>query len=414
MKEKGIMRRIDFLVIPSIIILFLAALAIDSYQPGALSLAGKPHDGRLLMAMGSFEGNVPGEALIWVLGPDGSHEELSLEGSNVCHRVLSADLDHDGVPELYAATGQNASVFSLTPSGNGWDTQLIWEPDCSRVRDLEAGDVDGDGAQELVAVTHLPGKIAVIRPDGAQWQVTELLSLNGTYIHEVELYDADQDGSDEIFSTPSEPNQAKGLSQPGRILMHSWNGTGFSVRELASFSTTHAKEISMGDPDNDGLPELLAAVQGNATRHQVPGEGVVKLVIETPLRIMLWDMADLSAEGSVITELPGIGARALAVGDANNDGLNELLLGTETAGLHLLMHRNGSWKTESIDSSLRGNIGGAIIADLNGDGLNEVVASSDSLGLVRSYSRESGVWQGETVLETGGHWVWAMSWGDAL
>jgi hypothetical protein len=430
------MKWVDILIIPSIALLLTTAVSIYLYEPpgkhipdspAGLSLSGQSNE--LILAMSRFETAAnedglqeykAGDAQVWIVHPDEDWrtEVLANPESTVCHKGDIADLDNDGLNELWAAGGQNATLNVYRKAGGSWESETVWKPPFIRVRDIESGDVDGDGLPELVAVTHGSGVAAVIEWENGSWSITEVDRKDGIYIHEVELADVDNDGIDEFFSNPTEPNTGKGLSQKGELVMHKWNGTSYEKQLIHSFNSTHAKEIAVGDLDNDGYPELLASVSGVAmetnTSAQDVHDGLIEMEIETPLRIVMWDFQEDILYGEIISEINDIEARSLRIGDADNDGLNELVVGTDSRGLQIIKNAGGKWVREIIDKDLRGSIHEVMIIDVDGDGLNEIVASSDMMGLLNFYRKEGDGWSRETVLDNlEGFWIWAMDWGDA-
>ena len=423
------------MIIPAIIILAVLAASIYYYEPhqaeqSALSLSQKTQNtNELILAMSQFDviigedglqSYVAGDAQVWVVHPDEDWktEILFNHDSNVAHKGEIADLDGDGLNELWVAGGQKATLKAYRKINGSWNDELVWNPPFIRVRDIEAGDVDGDGLPELVAGTHKGGVVAVIEYMNNSWSITEVDRKNETYIHEIEIADVNGDGLGEFFSNPTEPNIRKGLPQSGSIVMHRWNNSGYQHILITELNNTHAKEIVVGDIDNDGLPELIAAVFGSAAETndsaQYIQKGLIEMEIEVPLRIVVWDFQNEPFHGEVISEISDIKARSLAVGDADNDGLNELIVGTDSRGLQLIQWSGGMWQVDMIDSNLTGNIHEVVVLDIDNDGLNEIVASSDMMGIVNLYRITSQGWNRETVIDNlENYWIWAMDWGDA-
>ena len=426
------MEKADTYIIPSLVFLITLSLVIYFYEP--LPCPEDIHgdferSNELLLAMSQFsvsfdsEGKqvyTAGDAQVWVVHPDEDWraEVLTNEDSTVAHKATIVDLDRDGKNEIYVAGGQNATLKVYKKEGSEWTEALLWEPDFIRVRDIEAGDVDSDGLPELVCGTHKDGVAAVVSFENDTYYIEEVDHKPDTYIHEMEVGDFDGDGNLEFFSAPTDPNIRKGLSQRGFVAMHSWNGSVYEKVLLDDFIDTHAKEITAGDIDSDGKDEVIAAVFGlaeqtNASDQEVQ-DGLISLKISKPLSIRMISKHPDRTVSSVIAEIPDIKARSMKVGDPDNDGIAELVIGTDQRGLWMVDNVSGTWTGSIIDSGLVGNIHEVMIIDTDGDGLNEIVANSDEMGIVNVYTFADDDWQSRTVIDSlDGYWIWAMDFGDA-
>ncbi len=429
------MKMIDAATVLFVVVLVVAAFFVYFYEPkmplprdrNESVLGMVPEAGNeLVMAMSRFEITIDkngkqlykaGDAQIWIVHPDENWriERLIISDSNVAHKGEIGDLDRDGLNELYVACGQNASLKVYKKVNGTWAGEVVWKPPFIRVRDIETGDVNTDGWPELVAGTHKDGVVAVVKKSGDSWDITEVDRAENIYVHEVEISDTDGDGINEFFSNPTAPNIRKGMPQPGFIVMHKWNGSGYQRVLVDDLNYTHAKEIVTGDLDNDGKNELIAALWGIAKETNESGqkiqEGKVKVELEIPLKIKMYDF-DNCIQGKIIAEINDIKARSLKIGDADNDGLNELIIGTDTEGLQIVRMADGSWERRIIDANLTGNIHEVMIIDVDSDGQNEIVANSDKQGIVNVYEWD-GQWKARTVISgIEDYWIWAMDFGD--
>ncbi|MFH0870512.1 MAG: FG-GAP-like repeat-containing protein [archaeon] len=391
----------------------------------------KADDKELVIAMSQFtvsydssgkQVTKAGAAKVWVAHPDEDWrvDQILNPDSNVAHKGLVADMDADGKNEMYIVGGQEATLKRYDLENGQWVSRMLWKPDFVRVRDIEFGDVDGDGKDELVAGTHDKGVVVVVDYDSGNYGITEVYRRNSTFIHEVEIGDLDGDGVDEFFADPTDPNVDIGMKQLGSILMFKWNGTGYDHFVVDAFNYTHSKEMVLGDIDNDGKTELVAVLYGvpksSGEDSQAVLTGDVKAEVLVPLKIMMYEYP---GKGQVLaSEMIGRidgewEARSLAIGDINEDGNNELVVGTGTGGLQIIYRNSTGWQRYVLDKDLKGKVHAVFIADLDGDGRNEILANSDKMSEVRLYKWSGKDWTIRTVLNTpAGDWIWAMDYGD--
>lgn len=111
-----------------------------------------------------------------------------------------------------------------------------------------------------------------------------------------------------------------------------------------------------------------------------------------------WSYTNM-ANGSNNGDNYGYAIPAVAVGDANNDGLNETVIGynNNTNELRIYNYTGGIW-TETNITDEPGGIYAVVIGDVNGDGLNEIVVGMKNNGpttlanSIRTYENISGGW----------------------
>jgi len=420
------MKDIDFFLIPLVFFLILLGMFVYLSDIPREVTRDPVMRNELVLAMSQFEVIIgedgeqeykAGDARVWIVHPDEDWrtEILINEDSNVAHKGMIGDLDEDGLNELYVAGGQNASLKVYRKTSEGWEDEVIWKPNFVRVRDIEIGDVDGDNKPELVAGTHRDGVVAVIEWNGS-WIITEIIQKDDRFIHEMETADINGDGIEEFFSNPTDPNIRKGLPQNGSVMMHSWNGSEYLSTFIEEFNDTHCKEFTVGDVDNDGENEVIAAVFGTAEEinqsAQDIQDGIIEMVIKIPLRIVMWDFENGEITREVIAEIDDIKARSMRVGDADNDGKNELLVGSDVRGLWVIQ-KEGEWEKELIDNKLKGNIHEILIIDIDNDGKNEIIANADEMGIVNLYRKTASGWENQTIIDgIDDYWIWAMDFGD--
>jgi hypothetical protein len=96
----------------------------------------------------------------------------------------------------------------------------------------------------------------------------------------------------------------------------------------------------------------------------------------------------------IIGDVGNINVRSLAIGDADNDGFNDVIIGLETAANEVLIYKKdgGTWWKNSI-ANPGANVQSVSIGDADNDGNNEVVIGMDSASnQVRAYEFDGVNW----------------------
>jgi hypothetical protein len=171
----------------------------------------------------------PGEVVCYILGAQRAEIERKLVadlGDRHAKEILVADMDQDGVDELYVSV-EAVSGGEVEIQRYDWDTDptagtvIATLPD-ALCRFLTVGDVDGDGHPEMIAATHKKGLYLLKASETGEWLVTLVDSDSSGFEHAAILTDLDEDGIDELYVASD---------KHGEVRRYVWDG-GESHREV--------------------------------------------------------------------------------------------------------------------------------------------------------------------------------------
>ncbi|MBX7255269.1 MAG: VCBS repeat-containing protein [Candidatus Hydrogenedentes bacterium] len=318
-------------------------------------------------------------------------ENLANQNPGMGLSVRAVDLNHDGKKEIILGTGEErggtAFLYLLETDGRAITRRVVSRPEdinkSSFTHNLAVHDLDNDGADEVISAYCGGGEVIRYDFDAALSKVEarKVYHLSGSGEESI-IADVDNDGSMEYVTSNSfrtgkarveifEFDANGELMTPPRVAIEGYGGipcfyASFMVgdinndgknelvvgwkREQAVNKTTllayrvaevpalvatleietedldmayFEKMMAVADADNDGRDELLVSTRGDASsenitsgrlgrvyRYNVDGVGNVK-------RELLADFDPAYAESTW-----------LAVGDADNDGRNEIVLAT--------------------------------------------------------------------------------------
>jgi len=220
--------------------------------------------------------------------------------------LASKDLDGDGIADLVFLTNENMYLL-LSSKGAFKDMNNAV---ALRVKGtaVSIGDINDDNKHDIAVCTK-EGVLILKGKGKGVYDLTDSIVLPVSHACDVVLSDVDKDGFDDVvvanLETPG------GATWTDSYVFYSDRGD-LSRRKPLLLPTLGASGVSCGDLDNDGYPEIVFSNQYVTNEHDL-------------LSYVFWnEKGTFRFEDR--TQLQTQGSMANTIGDANNDGLPDVIL----------------------------------------------------------------------------------------
>lgn len=228
------------------------------------------------------------------------------------------------------------------------------DPIASTIRDSDIGgiivaDVNNDGREDVVIGTSSRATpVQYLTNMSGGWQTSTLYGANTT-VYDLQFGDLDNDGQNETLIVSSDYFYMK-------------NESGGFVN-YTIYTAGYAGNIgAIGDADNDGLNEVVACEQWN------------------DVEVKLWE--NISGGWENTYNLTDLGALVdcydMKIGDADNDGLNEIVIGDSDGNLTVVQNESGGFVKYDITRIAGEWINALDIGDADNDNDNEIAVALTS------------------------------------
>ncbi len=311
--------------------------------------------------------------------------------------VAIGDPDNDGLPEFVSsgapsctkACSNRITVYSTTGSIYGDDT-VDSDLSSGEFYSVVVGDADNNGKKEIVVGTSAgSNQVRMYVNETGQWIKYGIDTAVGDTVYSVAIGDADNDGYNEVVAGAG--SSAKNETRMYKNVSSTWNEANISEVGKIVWS------VAIGDADNDGQNEVVIGTDSGTNE------------------VRMYNYSGGAWAETNIKDTPN-SVYSVAIGDADNDGQNEVVIGMESTGVtnKVRMYKNvsGGWMETNISDGPDYGVYSVAIGDANNDGKNEVaIGIYTTVYEVRAYENVSGTWV-ETNISDGDGSIYGVAVGD--
>lgn len=294
--------------------------------------------------------------VFWNTGERALGEDTTVLGSGSESSAVSVlDWNSDGLLDVAVASGNDEpSLIYLNNGARRFGAGLsLRSPGAQRVAADTVADLDGDGAPEWV----LAGSngTAVVRNDGlGGWLVSQLIPEPA---RDVGSADFNQDGFMDLVVTSAADRAVRTYFQ---------DDVGGTFRSGSVFRESSVASSTPADVNNDGIPDLLLAVDGED--------------LTVPVSRVLAN--DGSGGFALLDNLGASPTARLLAGDVNGDGVADVVA-LKPTGVHQVFagQLGTSFTLEQQQIPSAGTAGGLLI-DINADQSLDLILAADPSSVV--------------------------------
>lgn len=228
--------------------------------------------------------------------------------------VACGDADNDSYIEIVAGTKKGKKVYLYEGAEDSWARVTVDEDAGKEVMALAVGDVDQDGIVEIVCGTK-GKKVYAYEKIGESWERTLIDSVAGSAVRQIDIGDSDGDGAVEVVV---------GTDKNG-VHQYKWDGTSWLKEVIDENLKGKVYGVNVCDVYDDGSRGVAVLVRN---KEKDRDSNRLLLYEKGPSG---WTSREIDPE--IVGE-----ASALAIGDADDDGRTELLVGTSKKKKNLFIY----------------------------------------------------------------------------
>lgn len=317
-------------------------------------------DGKLDLAVVNL---VSGDVSILLGGGNGSFAApVNYPAVAGASSIAVGDFNGDGHADLVVGGGKNLAV--LLGNGDGTFRPATVLPISVTAAVLAPGDFNKDGKLDLAVADTNGGTVSILLGDGTGKFPTENDYVAGYEPGGIFAMDLDGDGNLDVVVATGHPDVLMPNPYSDNVMAFFGRGDGTLIGAPTYPAGSGMSALALADFDGDGKPDVAAAA-GDVWIFLSRGGGSFK----TPVRIPL-----TQADGSTAT------AVALAAGDFNGDGKQDLVVGSSYSdGVFVLLGNGDGTFQAPVRYATGGNARSVAVADFNGDGRLDIAACGPGL-----------------------------------
>lgn len=184
-------------------------------------------------------------------------------------RLITADLDGDGNFDLATANSLSNSISVLRNTSSGGNISFAAKIDYTtgkQPQGIAAGDLDGDGKTDLLAANYLDGTISVFKNSSSvssvSFNAVTPVSFPGNNVYNVSVGDVNGDGKPELVVPALDRNFYLNVI----YVVQNTSSTGsIAFGAAARYFSLSPNAAVVGDLDNDGKNDIAAANFSNSS-----------------------------------------------------------------------------------------------------------------------------------------------------
>jgi hypothetical protein len=278
-----------------------------------------------------------------------------------------SDINGDGNFDVVIANHETSYVTLLYGDGQGNFKHAPHSPLNIKIKPhphtIQLKDLDGDNRVDLIVDSRTHKGLRFLKGIGNGNFKTpgEIIDVGGDPYLGFALGDINGDGSIDIVT----PNQR----EIGIILNTNSDKLSFSIKKLGPYESPFAVELA--EMNGDGKTDLIVASRRNSITI-IPGDGHGNFLEEKKTSIKT-----------------SSGAKQIAVGDINGDGIKDALISNWSSNLLIVLGGKTSFETISFEHSSIPNPWGLMLVDLNEDGKSDFIITNGDSDLAALYLSQS-------------------------
>lgn len=320
--------------------------------------------------------------------------------------ISAFDFDSDGHQDVIVSNYSDNNIVAYQGDGKGNLIETSHYSAGERPTDMSASDINNDGYIDVIIANHETSYITLLYGDGRggfKYAPHSPIDINvKPHPHVVQLKDLNGDNKVDLIV---DSRTHKGL----RVLVGLGNGKFKKQGQLIDVGGDPYLGFATGDINGDGKLDLVTPNQRdigivlNTSADKLSFSLKRLAPFESPFAVELAEMTGdgkldliVASRGSLITIIPGdgqgsffeekkiliktsSGAKQIAVGDINGDGIKDALVSNWSGDLLVVLGSEATFETISFKNLSIPNPWGLVLADLNEDGKSDfIVASGDS------------------------------------